>query len=126
MLANYLTFMGIILAGEVLFHIVYFSMAWLFSFDAQPGRKWREVFKGFVERFVLSVGIAHGVITVVIAFAALKVATKLSISVSDSDPESVLKHNDYFLLGNFLSLLFALVYAIIANVLGLITFHLPG
>ncbi len=126
MLGNYLVFILICLAGEVVFHLVFWTVGRIFAFEYKKGAIFREAFKGLLERLVLTAGIAHGIITVVIAFAGLKVATKLSLSGTEVAREKIERHNDYFLVGNLLSILFALVYAVIGRAAGLITFNMPG
>src|SRR5262245_28398483 len=82
---GYFYFLLIILVGEMVFHLLFWLVKWSFALR-EFGTKSREVFKGIIERLMLSVGIAHGIPTVVIAFGALKVATKLSLS-SGNDSE---------------------------------------
>ena len=60
------------------------------------------VFKGILERFVLYFGLILGVSHIVILFGALKIGTRLDKGNKIS--------NDYFLVGNFSSLLIALLY----------------
>lgn len=110
---GYLGFALIIGVGEVIFHFIFAFVSWLFGL-VHPGIKIREVFKGIVERTMVSIGLAHGILTVVIAFGALKVATKLSLSATTESEQKISNHNDYFLIGNSMSLLFAIIYALIA------------
>jgi hypothetical protein len=120
---GYIYFALLIFLGEIIFYFVFGLIErWLdLSITGTPRR---EMFKGILERLMLAVGIAHGITTVVIAFGALKIATKLSLSASDNKIEHVQKHNDYFLIGNLLSILFAVVYALIAVSLKFVTFKI--
>lgn len=59
--------------------------------------------KGVLERLVLITGLAIGFPQVIIAFGALKIGTRFQKNSKIS--------NDYFLIGNFISLLAALVYS---------------
>jgi hypothetical protein len=120
---GYFLFFAMICVGEVIFHLVFALVSRSFGL-IHPGIKAREVFKGIIERIMLSVGIAHGIPTVIIAFGALKVATKLSLS--DNDQDRVRSHNDYFLIGNVLSILFAIIYALVATHAGLVVITLGG
>lgn len=116
---RYLGFVGVVLVGEVFFLIVFGLLGrWLALIN--PGLRSSEVAKGVLERLMLSLGIAHGIPTVIIAFGALKVATKLSLSAAESNEDRIKKHNDYFLVGNTLSIIFGILYAIIARSYGLI------
>jgi len=126
---GYLYFLCVIYLGELLFHLVFHQIRKYVLRDT----KWvenakklnnREIVKGVLERTLLAFGIAHGIVTVIVAFAAFKVATKLGFNVTEHNKTEVENHNDYFLLGNMLSLLFALAYALIAVGAGFITFRM--
>lgn len=118
---GYVAFLLLIAVGEVVFHLVFAVTSRLFAFEVDKSARWREAAKGILERIMLSFGVAHGVITVIIAFAALKVATKISLSSNEADKGKIARHNDYFIVGNVLSIFFALSYAILARKLGLVT-----
>lgn len=119
---GYIYFLGVLIAGEAVFYVLFFAMQKLCRLSG-PRTKVHEVFKGIIERLMLSVGIAHGVPTVIIAFGALKVATKLSASAANSNPDeaTIANQNAYFLIGNLTSILFAIIYALIARHYGFIT-----
>lgn len=117
---GYLYFIVIIVIGELVFHALFALVVTVFGL-AYSGVKAREVFKGVLERLMLSIGLAHGIPTVVIVFGALKVATKLSLTSADTKPEHVASHNDYFIIGNVLSILFGIIYALIAVHWGFVT-----
>lgn len=116
---RYLGFVGVVLVGEVFFLIVFGLLGRCLAL-INPGLRSSEITKGVLERLMLSLGIAHGIPTVIIAFGALKVATKLSLSAAESNEDRIKKHNDYFLVGNTLSIIFGILYAIIARSYGLI------
>jgi hypothetical protein len=120
---GYFFFLAIICVGEVFFHLTFALVSRVLGL-IHPGIKAIEVFKGIIERLMLSVGVAHGIPTVIIAFGALKVATKLSLSAADTDQAHVARHNDYFVIGNVLSILFAIIYALIATYAGFVTINL--
>lgn len=135
MVCGYGAFGLVFVVGEILFHLVFYLVVKLFSLTARPSLSGLEVFKGILERLFVSVGVAHGVTTTVVAFAALKVATRLSVSVPNLDSKSkitdpqikeVFKQNNYFLVGNLLSLSFALAYALIARVMGFVEVLMVG
>ena len=118
---GYLKFLGMVVVGEILFILLFSLVSRLFNFGVGRDQFFKEMFKGFLERIMLSVGIAHGVPTVVILFGALKVATKISIAVSDNNKDHVAKHNDYFIVGNLMSVILAIAYAVLAKYAGFIT-----
>lgn len=61
------------------------------------------IFKGVLERIFLITGLFLGYPQVIIAFGALKIGTRFQKNNQIS--------NDYFLIGNFISLLTALLYS---------------
>lgn len=70
-------------------------------------RRSLSIFKGILERLFLVVGITIGYPHVIIAFGALKIGTRFQRDTKIS--------NDYFLIGNFISLLGATVYSYFAT-----------
>ena len=67
--------------------------------------------KGILERVMLFTGLLYGFPQILIAFGALKLGTRLS-----TEQQSKIS-NDYFLVGNLISILLALVYTIIVKAL---------
>jgi hypothetical protein len=65
------------------------------------------VVKGILERLVLIVGIMAGYPQIIIAFGALKIGTRFQKNSKIS--------NDYFLIGNFISLLTAIIFVLFAQ-----------
>ncbi len=65
------------------------------------------VFKGLLERFVIYMCLVLGISQVLIVFGAIKIGTRL-----DKTKEVT---NDYFLIGNFCSILIAVLYFFIFN-----------
>lgn len=72
---------------------------------------WESVLKGILERATLLVGLLAGFPHVLTAYGALKISTRLSEEQNDKIS------NTYFLTGNLFSILFAMVYAVIINML---------
>lgn len=64
------------------------------------------ILKGILERLFLISGLIFGYPQVIIAFGALKIGTRFQKSSKIS--------NDYFLIGNFISLLAALIFSQLA------------
>lgn len=75
-----------------------------------PASKWAWT-KGILERLTLLTGLLHDFPHILIAFGALKLGTRLK-----EDQNSHIS-NTYFLSGNLLSILLAMVYAIIIKAL---------
>jgi hypothetical protein len=68
--------------------------------DSTPD--YRSIGKGILERTMLFLGLIWGIQSVIILFGALKIATRL-----DQDKSKV--SNDYFLIGNLMSVLIAFI-----------------
>ena len=64
----------------------------------------RAILKGIIERLMLTIGMINGFPQIIIAFGALKIATRLHDEKRDKEIS-----NDYFLMGNFLSMLLAVL-----------------
>jgi len=71
----------------------------------------KSIFKGMLERFVLLTALIHGYPQMLIAFAAMKLGTRLH------EEQNSEISNTYFLIGNLLSILFAMISAIIIKAL---------
>jgi hypothetical protein len=69
-------------------------------------KRGRSIFKGVLERLFLITGLILGYPQVLIAFAGLKIGTRFQRSSSVS--------NDYFLIGNLISLLSAILFSQVA------------
>lgn len=67
----------------------------------------KAIILGVLERLVLFFGMTIGITQVVIMFGALKIGTKFNRSNNGINDK---KFNDYFLIGNLTSVLFALLY----------------
>ena len=65
--------------------------------------------KGIVERAVMLTGLLHGFPQILIAFGALKLGTRLHEEKQDEIS------NNYFLLGNLISIFLSMLYAIITK-----------
>ncbi len=75
----------------------------------EGGKAWdlKAIFKGILERLVLFTALIHGYPQMLIAFGAMKLGTRLH-----EEQGSVIS-NTYFLVGNFLSILLAMISSII-------------
>jgi hypothetical protein len=59
-------------------------------------------FKGILERFIITIGLIFGFAPILIVFGTIKLGTRFK------DNQDI--KNDYFLIGNFSSILIALLY----------------
>jgi hypothetical protein len=71
------------------------------------------IWKGILERLVMFIGLIYGYPQILIVFGALKLGTRLH---QDKDDNIT---NNYFLVGNFVSLLMAMIYTIVTKRLSL-------
>lgn len=106
---KYLTATAIFVAGELvalpIFAVVKRTIG---PPKTSPARK-ASVLKGILERAVLFTGLLHGFPQILIAFGALKICIRLH-----AHKETKIS-NDYFLVGNLISILLAMLYAIITK-----------
>lgn len=67
--------------------------------------------KGILERLTMLIGLIHGFPQILIAFGAIKLGTRLH-----EEKECEISNN-YFLIGNLISILLAMIYAVIVKML---------
>ena len=63
------------------------------------------VFKGVLERLMITISLLAGIPSILIVFGTLKLGTRLS--------ENKEMKNDYFLVGNLSTILFSVVYVLL-------------
>lgn len=104
---------GFVIIGWVIMEIAVNALfnilnAHVFSKNDEKGTglNVRDVSKGMLERVFLIIGIMNGYPHVITAFAALKIGTR----INDSEHKI---SNDYFLIGNLISLLAALGFVLV-------------
>lgn len=96
------------LVMEALINVVFhFITQWLKSSSDSRIQRKREIVKGVLERLVVILGMLVGYPQIIIAFGALKIGTRFQKNSKVS--------NDYFLIGNFISLLVAILFVILAK-----------
>lgn len=108
-------FIGILIIGELLINPTIFSYLKRYfkmdkgSSDGDPifGIS-ISLFKGMLERFLIYLALVHSISQILVVFGAIKLGTRLDASKSAVT-------NDYFLIGNFISILTAIGYYIIFN-----------
>jgi hypothetical protein len=106
---KYLTATGIFVIGELVSLLIFAALKRAMNLPkASPARK-ASVAKGVLERAVLYIGLLHGFPQILIAFGALKIGTRLH------EEKKMKISNNYFLIGNLISILLAMLYAIIAQ-----------
>ncbi|MEQ8556892.1 MAG: hypothetical protein RIB03_01110 [Henriciella sp.] len=71
--------------------------------------------KGLLERTVMSIGLLAGFVHVLTFFGALKIATGLNQRAAEKDAPTHGWGMDYFLVGNLVSALFAILYVLVVR-----------
>lgn len=109
MLYKLLLLLLIFLIGEIIINNTLFRyIRKYFQAPASSGNKHFmgfdiSTFKGLLERFVLFVALLLNFSQILIVFGAIKIGTRI-------DDKSVKVNNDYFIIGNFFTLLIAFLY----------------
>ena len=70
----------------------------------------RSIGKGICERILLTVALLNGLPHVLTLFGALKLGTRLKRRDAETNPTDEAKYNDYYLVGNFISVLVCILY----------------
>lgn len=102
-------FILIFIIGEILSNLLVFHRMKKY-FGVKPGTSGKflfsslSVWKGIIERFVIYFGLTLGFSSVLIVYGALKIGTRIGESKEDRNM------TDYFLVGNFCSLLIVFIY----------------
>jgi hypothetical protein len=108
---NYLIFAVIFVVGEILLNTTFFPyLKKYFEVNKVSGDKSNtkflffeiSIFKGLLERFVLYFALSINLAQILIVYGAIKIGTRF-------EKNDKVK-NDYFLIGNFSSILFAIIY----------------
>lgn len=87
-------------------------LAFIFSVTAQIfykkiGLDFRSIFKGFIERLFLMIFLYNDYASALTLYSALKLGTRLKHEESEAREN---KFNDYYLIGNLVSVTVALMY----------------
>jgi len=105
---KFLILMILFVITEVLIAFVFAVIAQVFY--KQMGFDFKAIFKGVAERIFLFVMLVNGYTQALTFFSALKLATRLKHEEPRADLDGF---NDYYLLGNLLSVIIAITYVYI-------------
>jgi hypothetical protein len=106
---------GLEVAAQIIFALLKrFTVA--ASWNEVFARFWFEFIRGILERAVLAIGIFSGFPQVLIPFGVLKLQNRIGLE-RDGNKEDREKENAraYFLMGNMLTILIALIYVLVAT-----------
>ncbi len=113
MMTQVINLLILIFIGEPLIHLLLFIMSKVFGKEKKDQLSGLSVFKGILERTFVVVTLYFDMASALTLLGALKIATRIK------DTEDKIS-NDFFLIGNLMSVLFAVVYfVIIKNLIGL-------
>lgn len=99
-------FFAILAVGEIVATALYFAISRFMHRGRVNKISARSVLKGILERCFLFLALANGFPHAMTVFGALKIATRLR----DKDDRIT---NDYFLIGNLLSVTLAMIYFLV-------------
>jgi hypothetical protein len=107
---KWLVFLILFSVGEILFNLLWFPYLKTKFVDSVSDKEPTKIgflnlstFKGIFERFIISLGLIMGFPTILIVFGTIKLGTRFKDEIEIK--------NDYFLIGNFSSILIALGYS---------------
>jgi hypothetical protein len=108
-------FIFIFICGEILFNYTWYSyLKRIFKPQKKNSNNpdkilfmYFSTFKGVMERFILTIGLIFGFLPILIVFGTIKLGTRFS------DKQEI--ENDYFLIGNFSSILISIFYFYVLN-----------
>ena len=96
----------ILLVSEIVLAFVFSAIAQIFY--KKIGLDFRSIFKGLFERIFLVLALYLDYPHALTFFSAVKLATRLKHTESTEAEEN--KFNDFYLFGNFLSVIVAMIY----------------
>lgn len=108
---SYLYFVLIFLVGEILMNTTFFKYLKKYFNGEKTSREESvnkflgfeiSIFKGFLERFVIYFALTINLTQILIVYGAIKIGTRF-------EKNDKIK-NDYFLIGNFSSILISIIY----------------
>lgn len=112
---NIITIALVMLICEIILAFLFAMIAQIFY--KKLGFDFKSIFKGFIERLFLTLFLFHDILHALTFFSALKLATRLKHNESNGEVDS---YNDYYLLGNLMSVSVALLYVFLWNQAGAI------
>ncbi len=111
---NYLWAAIVFIIGEFICIFVFNYIKKTLGTDKERSFAGLSILKGILERLVMFIGLLHDYPQILIVFGALKLGTRL---YQDKNEDIT---NNYFLIGNFVSLLMAMIYTIVTQRLSVI------
>ena len=107
---KYLIIVSLILVSEIVLAFMFSVISQVFY--KKMGFDFRSIFKGIIERIFLMFCLFHNYPHALTFFSALKLGTRLK---HEENKESENKYNDFYLLGNLISVMVAISYVLLLN-----------
>ena len=101
-----LQFAGILMTGELIIHVLFFLISKFIGKTSKDKISRTSILKGLLERTFILVTLHLGMNQALTLLGALKIATR----IKDSEDKV---SNDFFLIGNLVSVLFGIGYYIL-------------
>ncbi len=98
----------IILVSEIMLAFMFSVISQVFY--KKMGLDFRSIFKGIIERLFLLVCLFNDFPHAITFFSALKLGTRLK---HEENPEAENKYNDFYLIGNLISVMVAVGYLLL-------------
>jgi hypothetical protein len=102
-------FLILMMISEIILAFIFAVIAQVFY--RKMGLDFKSIFKGFIERVFLLICLSQGFAHALTLFGALKVATRLKRQ--DADDKDLAAYNDFYLVGNLVSVMVAIGYVIL-------------
>lgn len=96
-------FIGLLLAGEIVIHVLFYVISRSIGKPSRDKVNLATMLKGLLERTFVVVVLVLGLASALTMLGALKIATRIK------DEETKVS-NDFFLMGNLISIMFGIVY----------------
>jgi hypothetical protein len=100
------TFVAIVASGEILVHFLLYVISHSIGKPNRDKINFTSILKGLLERAFIFTVLVEGLASALTVLGALKIATRIK------DEESKVS-NDFFLIGNLLSILFGIGYYLV-------------
>ena len=105
---NYLRIVFLLIVSEIVLAFMFSVISQLFY--KKMGFDFKSIFKGFIERLFLMFCLFHNYPHALTFFSALKLGTRLK---HEEHKESENKYNDFYLVGNLISVMVAIGYVLL-------------
>lgn len=111
---KYITFVTVLVVVEIVLAFV-FTFISAFFYKKTNGFDKQSIFKGVLERFFLFFTLYNDFPHALTFFSAVKLATRLKHE--EVNAEDANKFNNFYLVGNLLSVIFSVLYILLAKFL---------